>query len=215
VDGTAAGGGSFTSATVHTDSQGGFQLTTLPPMTGANLEVVAVPPAGVVAGTARVSLTNTQNPLTLACPRRLQVTGRLLRPDGPPALAASVTAEPVMGPTPADALPLGGDTTTDINGQFSLFLEPGQYRLDFQPSDLPRMSRFLVLTDVFSAQLADLTLSHGKRVTGIVTITNDLEVVPAVLSLVRFFRVDDSTAVLLGETYTDNAGRYSILLPTR
>jgi hypothetical protein len=188
-------------------------------MDGANLNVVAVPPAGVASGTVRTPLLSVDTPLTLVCPPRLPVTGRLLRPDGTPAINVAVTVEAIAGPTPDALLPPGGNATTDISGGYSLYLEAGQYRLDFQPLDLPRLSRFVTLTDVNSAAISDLTLSLGKRVTGTIQISGSSGPTPANLALVRIFRISNDTdapsSVLLGEAYTDNSGKYAILLPTR
>jgi hypothetical protein len=115
------------------------------------------------------------------------------------------------------AIPPGASGVTAGDGSFTLPLEPGQYRLDFEPADLPRLSRFVTLTDAASAELQDLTLSKGRRVTGTVVVPSDAQLLlPA---LVRYFRigVEDGkpSAILLDETYTDASGRYSVLLPTR
>jgi hypothetical protein len=210
----AFSGGTFSSARVFTTPDGAFQLSTLPSLPGSALSLVVVPPANQLAGTARVALDQIIASGEVVCPARLAVEGNVIRPEGTPAVNVQVSAEGLAGPV---AIPPGASGVTGNDGHFSLKLEPGTYRLDFEPVDLPRASRFVTLTDAASAQLQDLSLSKGRRVSGTVIVPGDPHnYLPA---LVRYFRVgvEDGkpSGVLLDESYTDTSGHYSVLLPTR
>ncbi|RKH71883.1 carboxypeptidase regulatory-like domain-containing protein [Corallococcus sp. AB049A] len=233
LQGRVAGGGTFQGVPVLTDAQGRYQLQSRPGVAESPLTLVIVPPPG---SPSRLTL----QPVTVAavdtalddvtCPARMTVTGSVKNPEGTgPASGVRIVVEPVGALTGWPQPPLGFESpqTTNSEGQFSLALDPGEYRLDFLPGEnLPRVSRFVSVpagnagTDVLP--LAAFTLSRGRSLSGRITLPPDPEVAPdgiAANASVRFFRVvtvaGRPESLLLAQTVSDSTGRYSTVLPTR
>ncbi|HSP81191.1 MAG TPA: carboxypeptidase regulatory-like domain-containing protein, partial [Myxococcaceae bacterium] len=116
---------------------------------------------------------------------------------------------------------------TDAQGHFELALDPGQYRLDFIPSqNLPRVSRIVTVRPGESTTpegilpLQPFALSKGRQINGLVSFSGArLLQSPAPYASVRFFRVvnveGQPSALLLSQTLTSQDGTYSATLPTR
>jgi hypothetical protein len=148
-----------------------------------------------------------------------------LRPEGLPAAGARVLAEPVgaVPGWPRPAVSVEAESATDEDGVYRIRLDPGEYRFDFVPGEnLPRVSRFVTVLPTSMTQLAPFTLSKGRRITGLVTMSDrELQgLTPGVpYASVRFFRVvnveGQPTAVLLTQAVADSAGSYAATLPTR
>lgn len=232
ADGRAEGEGTFRTAPVTTDALGVFSVATLRPLTGSRLTLWAIPSPKSAAGVLRLEVAVPAGGGSLGdlrAPDKVQVSGRLLRPDGSPGGGVVVEAEAVEA-VDSRPLPLGITRgVSDAQGAFALRLDPAVYRLDFVPLDLlPRVSRFATVTatpdgagKLQPIALPDFTLSNGRRVTGTISsIPRRLAAqtpVPAPYASVKFFRVvtldGKQSSVLLAETVADDAGNYSVLLP--
>lgn len=176
---------------------------------------------------------------TFTCPDRLVVSGEVLGLEGLPAFEVQVEATPLEA---LDQRPLPHEvtrTTTDFQGRFELLLDPARYRIDYIPTlGLPRKSRVVRLEPTVSpdagevmktASIGTFLLSRGRTVSGLVTVRpNSLDLpdggtmahvpgTPVSNALVRFYRVTSvegmSSSLLIGETYTDSRGGYSVVLP--
>jgi hypothetical protein len=228
LQGKVGGGGQFRSRSVLTGTDGRFELSSLPSHPDTPLTLYAVPPPTSVSG---ITLQTTVIPRLgttlrdIVCENKVVLQGSLLRPEGVPAAGARVMAEPVGAITgwPLPAVGVEAQSPTDEDGVYRIRLDPGEYRFDFIPSEnLPRVSRFVTVLPAATMELAPFTLSKGRRITGLVTMS-DRELsglTPGVpYASVRFFRVvnveGQPTAVLLTQTVADSSGSYAATLPTR
>lgn len=234
LQGRVGGGGQYRSQKVLTDEGGAFEVLTLPSSGEATMTLNIVPPAGALAGltlkSVSVARASTVTLADITCAARVKVRGTLQLPSGSlPAVGARVVAEPVgeVAGWPRPALGAEALRTTDESGQFELLLDPGQYRFDFLPTEgLPRVSRIVSVlpADATSPEpvmeLSPFTLSKGRRITGLVSISGARLMEPAVpYASVRFFRVVNvegkPSALLLSQTLTDQSGNYSTTVPAR
>jgi hypothetical protein len=228
LQGKVGGGGQFRSRSVPTGPDGRFELRSLPSHPDTPLTLYAVPPPEASAGITVQSTAIPRGGVTLrdiVCPDKLVIQGTLQRPEGLPAAGVRVTAEPVgaVAGWPRPAVGAEAGSATDEDGVYRLRLNPGEYRFDFIPTEnLPRVSRFVTVLPAMNLELAPFTLSKGRRVTGLVTLS-DPELrgpTPGVpYAAIRFFRVVNvegaPTAVLLAQTVADSSGNYTATLPTR
>jgi hypothetical protein len=135
-------------------------------------------------------------------------------PNGSEAVGIQVTAQPISG-TPGYPLPsnlIRG--VTDSSGVYTIYLDPGVYRLDFIPGGmLPRLSRFVTILGELAdygfkpVEVDSISLSNGRRLTGTLyfaTSASSNSPVAAVASI-RFFRLSTD----------DQTGKYSVILPAR
>jgi hypothetical protein len=227
LQGKVGGGGQYRSQKVHTDEGGFFEVLSLPSSGDSTMTLYIVPPPGSLAGLTLKSVSVARaSSVTLAdvsCAERTKVRGTLLMPNGSlPAVGAKVLAEPVgevLG-WPRPTLSAEAPRTTDESGRFELWLDPGQYRFDFLPTEgLPRVSRIVSVLPG-DMELSPFTLSKGRRITGRVSFSGARLVEPAVPhASVRFFRVvhveGKPSALLLSQTLTDQSGNYSTTVPAR
>lgn len=236
MEGTVAGGGTWRSRPVETDAQGQFQVDLLPP-SGNGMLLVAVPPPSATAGIlqAKVTLkrpaggTASLVPTTFSCPSRIPLRGTVVTPDGALAPDVKVLAHPI---DPVDGLLMPLDPVevfTDTSGQFTLWVDPAHWRIDFLPGGgLPRRTRLVLVhrnaLPGMTPSAVDLNVTElfrGRKVSGVVTEqqsalqTNQKRVPNA---SIRFFRVTtvggEPSAVLLGQTLADDSGAYSVMLPS-
>jgi hypothetical protein len=233
--GKVGGGGQYRSKKVLTNTEGFFELLTLPSAPDTAMTLSVIPPAGSNAGytlryvnVPRTSVTRTPD---VVCQERMKVRGTLQRPsDSAWAAGVKVVAEPIdeLPGWPRPAFTFEAPRLTDDMGQFELMLDPGRYRFDFIPTeDLPRVSRIVTVRPLENAppsettlELTPFTLSKGRRVTGQVGFSGGKLAQPiAPYASIRFFRVVDvegkRTALLLAQTLTDQYGAYSTTVPTR
>ncbi len=233
LQGKVGGGGQYSSRRVMTDANGMFEVFTLASALDASTMLYVVPPPGSRAGITLKSLTVPRAGLSLAqevtCENRMKVQGTLLMPsDSLFAAGVKVVAEPIgeLRGWPRPSFMVEASRPTDDMGHFELALDPGQYRLDFIPTDgLPRVSRIVTVrpgedTPGGVQELSSFTLSKGRRVTGHVSFSGQRMMEPAApYASIRFFRVVDvegkPSALLLAQTLTDQDGSYSTTLPTR
>ncbi len=235
LEGRVGGGATFRSRMVTTDSSGTFKVELLPPDDGYSLSVF--PASGARSGFTQqiVKVKNTPgqkptfDPPSIRCIERIPVKGQVMLPNGPPAANLSVRAVETKA-TGKRPLPLEDvDVLTDVEGKYELFLDPGNWRLEFTPSgDLPQTSRLITVSAAAAADggtvegqsFAPITLPRGRRLTGVVTTLNSSRgSSPLANAQVRFFRVTTiegkPAAVLLGSGITNGIGAYSVILPTR
>ena len=228
LQGKVGGGGQFRSRSVLTSTEGRFELSALPSHPDTPLTLYAVPPATSASGITLQSTAIPRGGTTLKdiiCENKVVLEGSLLRPEGLPAAGARVLAEPVgaVPGWPRPAVSVEAESATDEDGVYRIRLDPGEYRFDFVPGEnLPRVSRFVTVLPTSMTQLAPFTLSKGRRITGLVTMSDrELQgLTPGVpYASVRFFRVvnveGQPTAVLLTQAVADSAGSYAATLPTR
>jgi hypothetical protein len=227
LQGRVGGGGQYRSHKVLTDESGSFEVLTLPSSGDSAMTLYIVPPAGSLAGltlkSVPVARTSAVTQADVTCAARVKVRGTLQLPSGSlPAVGARVVAEPVgeVPGWPRPALVAEALRTTDDSGRFELLLDPGQYRFDFLPTEgLPRVSRIVSVLPG-DVELSPFTLSKGRRITGLVSISGARMMEPAVpYASVRFFRVvhveGKPSALLLSQTLTDQSGNYSTTVPAR
>ncbi|MBX5483873.1 MAG: hypothetical protein IRZ16_18785 [Myxococcaceae bacterium] len=238
IEGRVTGGGDFDGPSAQTDDTGAFAVQSLPTGNEGSLDIIVEPPPSASAGQFRMQV---EVPLQggsvgdLLAPERVQVTGSLVEPDGDPAAGVNIFAEPLQSLSddlPPPRGPFQG--VTDANGNFSLALDPGEYRFDFvaMEADLPRVSRFVRVTATPSytgegfqpVDLPTFALSRGRTITGtIFAIPRPLGTMdmlePAPYASFRFFRVvsneGKASAIMLAEGTAGSDGTYSVVLPTR
>lgn len=228
VQGKVGGGGQYSSRKVLTDTNGVFEFLTLPSAPDSSMTLYAAPPPGSSAGLTLKPVTVPRGSTTLvqdvACGPRMKVRGRLQLPDGSQwAPGVKVVAESVgeLPGWPRPSFIVEALRPTDDQGRFELALDPGQYRFDFIPTDgLPRVSRIVTVRPGEVQELTTFTLSKGRRISGLVSITGQRVMQPAApYASVRFFRVVNvegkPSSLLLAQTLTDQNGTYSTSLPTR
>lgn len=222
----------YKSLAVNSDANGNFSVLALPTLSVEDAVTLwVVPPTGSRAGTLAAVMTVpvSGGPVgDLRCPRRIEVRGQVLRPDGSaPASGVSVIAEPVGGVGFLKPPTFSQEGTTTTLGWYGFWVDPGEYRLDFHPSDLlPKVSRRAIIapqtTDPpLPVQLEPFTLWNGRKLTGQITgFANASATVKTALpgATVELFRVtvDNGREVSysLAKTTTDGNGTYSVVLPT-
>jgi len=228
LQGKVGGGGQFRSRSAITNTEGRFELLSLPSHPDTPLTLYAVPPISTTAGITLQPTAIPRGGITLkdiVCPDKVVASGTLMRPEGLPAAGVRVAAEPV-GEVPGWPRPAVGteaEAATDEDGRYRLRLDPGEYRFDFIPAEnLPRVSRFVTVLPSMDLEVAPFTLSKGRRITGLVKLPEPELANPtsgASYAFIRFFRVVNvegkPTAVLLAQTVADSSGNYAATLPTR
>jgi len=223
AEGLVTGGGRFRSKMVTTDQAGGFELEALANIAVDPLLITVGPPMGRRARVTQFALDLSPSavPRTTPyqCPDRVTVSGLLARSDGSPAPGVVVQAVAELS---RSSFPMSdAHAVTDIDGAYTLALDPGSWRLEFLPGeDLPRFSRRVAVADMSTTMvLGTLTLPKARRVTGSVTNTGGATVELMPSAAIRYFRVTQSegepASVLLGSSIADSKGNYVITLPTR
>jgi hypothetical protein len=228
LQGKVGGGGQFRSRSVLTGTDGRFELSSLPSHPDTPLTLYAVPPPSSTSGITFQATAVPRGGTTLrdiVCEDKVILQGTLMRPEGVPAAGARVVAEPVgaVAGWPRPAVGVEADSATGEDGVYRIRLDPGEYRFDFIPGEnLPRVSRFVTVLPAELLELAPFTLSKGRRITGLVTMSEPQLQGPTPgvpYASVRFFRVvnveGQPTAVMLTQTVADSSGSYAATLPTR
>lgn len=227
LDGTVADGGHFRSASVVSDADGGFALTSLPsdPTQPQSMNLWVVPPPGVASGLSHfpvdVPLQDGGSAM-FTCISRTPISGTVTRPSGAAFAGVHVVAVPLapigLHPIPTDWT----DTQTNSSGQYTLYLDPAEFRFDFIPAEqLPRTSRFFAVDG--TANRVDAQISNGRTLSGSVSIGNgDGGYSPVPFAHVRFFRVPppdppqflQAPATLIAEGFADSNASYQVIVPT-
>ena len=221
-------GGSTTTA-----SDGSFLVKALPTLSVDDpVSLWIIPDSGLESGTLQVVLSV---PLQdgslppLRCPPRVPVVGQVLRPNEQPAAGVLVRAQPLEAATAGGSKPPGDpvEVTTDAQGNFRLFADPGEYRLDFLPDLLPRVSRRVTVypqpgtATPEAVQVPTFTLWNGRTLSGKITgFPTAGAIEPAALpnASVELFRVvwedGKQNSYSLGKVTTDSEGKYILTIPT-
>lgn len=242
MEGTVTGGGRYRSRVVLTDSNGVFTVRTLSHPPDQSLTLIVIPPPMSDAAVTRVGVKldpKTADPITgelrvdtVTCDQRLAVRGTVVSPDGTPAPLVGVRAlEHVASAEPGSERPFPLDPVevlTDSAGDFELKLDPATWRLEFVAAELPLASRLVTVKSLVDSEGKPITqqtiptvgLARGRTVSGRITGTIALKPgSPVPYSTLRFFRVTPvegkDSAILLGSTVADDAGRFTVVLPDR
>ena len=229
-----------------TDADGTASLSLLP-ATPLPYNIVVVPPPGSSLATTcpdpvkvlTGSPLGAANPTTVATFNMLQLRpslfGTVIDGQGNPVANVAITATPGSGPTgscpSAPAAP--GNTTTAVNGSFTLPLDPGTYQLDYDPpagSAAPRLTEYAVVIGV-PAGGADGGVAGGTEmiphpvplpvaaaVTGTVVAPDGMTTLAS--ATIRFFQTRGTAAdgtplapLLRAQTVTDANGAFRVAVP--
>lgn len=232
--------GTFSVDLLASPRDAAYTMTAIPPP-GSRAGILTAQVRVGLTMEGKVALfAGTEVKTTFTCPDRLVISGEVLGVEGLPAFDVQVEANPLEA---LDQRPLPHEvtrTTTDAQGRFELLLDPARYRIDYiPPKGLPRKSRVVRFEPTVSpdagevlktSDLGPFQLTKGRTVSGVVTVRpNSLDLpdggttmahvpgAPVNNALVRFYRVTSvegmSSSLLIGETYTDSRGGYSVVLP--
>jgi Carboxypeptidase regulatory-like domain len=223
-----------------TDAQGIADLSLLPGTieTLRPYDITVIPPSDSPFGVLCVPLfplatggTPTAPVLArkIALPRRPALTGRLTSSDGNAVASMNIVATRIdsrptnLGACGSAVVSGSAMVTTDKDGNYTLPLDPGTYRLDYDPpvgTAVPRLTESTIT--VSADQQRDITLQPARLIEGTVTGTNG-EPVTAVG--VHLFKVrcrpmqpcnaaDGSTDPLLWAVgRTDIHGTFRLVIP--
>jgi len=227
-------------AQADADAQGVAKLWLVPaPSGGKDLTYrvsVASPPGASYASTVRdVQVGPTEGVLpSLTLPTRARLLGRLLSTNGEPVSSAQVVAQPILPDTTSrDPLervlePTKPLTTTDDQGRFGLWLDPGDWDLDFIPvlGTAPRTSLDNVRIQTTDVEVGDVRLPQ-LSLAKVLVMGPTMQPAPQVK--VRVLEIPDvtprigvachkdlpcsKTAKVRAEAFTDSKGRVQFLLP--
>ncbi len=220
---------------VVTDSDGWFSVKLRPGL----YEVVAAPAAGSDLAITRTDWTIAVGDLgggrSVELSLRPRLIGHATLESGLPALFTAVFAEPAathattyleeeFDVRASPVASLGGSTDTDASGYFELPIDPGQFDFSLRPapgSRLPWLVRPRVaVSDAgpYAADLGDITITHPVVLHGAIAAPDGP---PIAHGAVRIWLAPSTdvgaaapAAVLLAETHTDDAGAFSLLLPS-
>lgn len=146
-------------------------------------------------------------------PLRTPVEGSISSALGRPVPYARLELQPLDGPLPSV------DITSDAEGKFEAWLEPGRYLMTVIPTsatdedEIPPISvrEIEVRSHVDREFLPALTLPASAALQGTVHGILDLEPIPN--TKIEFFVEARGLIVSLGNTITDASGEFSIVLP--
>ena len=187
-------------------------------------------------GYCRKNVAVTAGPGTLPAvvlKRRQLHAGRLLSADGLPVPGAMVKATPLPGAAGdcTSQSPATAYVVTNLNGTFTIRLDPGMYQFDYEPapgSPAPRLTDFILQVDESDDPNVDpmpdddnVSLPAGVLVDGYVTDNVGNPGNPVAGALVRIFQPRCTTAdgcafppKLLGEAQTDKVGYFRVVMAT-
>ncbi len=232
LEGVVSGNGQFRSRVVATNAAGQFAVDLLASQSDQPLYATVLPPSGSNAGAWFGSVRMSGAALTapIEVPARVMVSGAVTGPNGEVAAGVSIRATFLSG-FASKALPIGDmETVSDGAGQFTLNLDPGEWRVEFVPQaglgqqDWPRIARPLTVSALDDQgrlreqQSFAATFPQGRRVTGVVRAKSDRNSTPVANASVRLFRVPliggkATEAALVSTAIADEQGRYTVLLP--
>jgi hypothetical protein len=198
-----------------------YDITVIPPA-GSASAVRCLSDLPVAVGGSAVMPANVQ-PIVLD-PRAL-LTGTIRDANGSAVPGVALLATRVPGAHATSCADLAGSppgsTTTDANGSFSLPLDPGNYRVDYDPpagSAAPRLTEMVAVT---ADTGHDVTLPQGGLIEG-EALAPDMSPLP--MAAVRFYQLTchssaDCTGparlapILLGQTRADANGHFRLVIP--
>jgi hypothetical protein len=225
-----------------TDPAGNVDLPLVPGSDGAaqSYDVSVIPPAGSSAGIACINALaitggaqvpgGGEPPVTavLSLPSKVLLAGTILSADGEPvsgvALGAIRTAvDPATNCASSIVAPLAS-TNSGPDGTFQLMVDPGTYRLDFDPpagAAVPRLTETGVVVTAGQDATRVVQMLSGALLTGRV-LGSDGKALPS--AEVRFYEIAcvDQTScfgaarvepILRADTHTDSAGAFRAVVP--
>jgi hypothetical protein len=227
-----------------TDVNGNVDLALLPGSNGGvqSYDVSVIPPSGSAFGIAclnAVAIAGSPNPgasgsppvaAQLSLPNKLTLSGKILSADGVvvPGVAIAATRTAVDPTTNCDSSIASSPASASSNpdGTFQLMVDPGTYRLDFDPpagSAVPRLTETGVVVTAGTNATHPIRMLAGEVVNGIVQ-----DATGARLSSVdvKFFEVDCSGSIacygpmriapiLRAETHTGSDGTFRAVVPVQ
>ncbi|HSZ83542.1 MAG TPA: hypothetical protein VLA14_14750 [Polyangia bacterium] len=217
-----------------TDDTGVAHLSLLPGSANAlrTYDVSVVPPVGSDFATqclASYPLSAGGNLPAITLSRRALLTGTVLSSAGAPVagvvvLATLAAGDPTAPPSPCaqDAGPAAATATTAADGTFTLRLDPGTYRFDYDPTagaPFPRLTEPGVVVSATGART--IALPAGALVEGTL---RDAGGQPLPLAGVRFYQIACTTSAtctgatrvapnLEAQAHSDANGHYRAVIP--
>ena len=190
-----------------------YVVRIIPPATSSAgaLCVPDYPVAAAVSDTPRVGA-------TIRLPRRAALGGRVLRADGRPAASVRVRATrqgDLFGPEcGGGAAPTPAEITTDGDGVFGLWVDPGVYRIEYEPPVGSALPHFREEDILIGADLhRDVVLPRGLAVEGAVT---DGTGAPVGMAEIRAFSLDaQGRAQVEGKALSGRDGTFRLVLPQK
>jgi hypothetical protein len=227
-----------------TDTNGNVDLPLLPSLNGGtqNYDVSVIPPAGSAFGISCVSgvaINAAQNPggagstpvaAQLSLPNKATLSGTIVNAAGSAVAGVAIAAtRTAADPTSNCASSIIGSSASGItlaDGSFQIMVDPGTYRLDFDPpagAAVPRLTQTDVVVTAGSSAMGSIGLPAGELVNGEVH-ASDGSLLPSVD--VRFFRLACSGAdqcygtmrvppILSAETHSDANGAFQAVVPVQ
>ena len=227
-----------------TDMNGNVDLPLLPASNGGSqsYDVSVIPPAGSPLGISCISgiaINGGQNPgstgtppvaAQLALPPKATLSGTIFSAAGGAvpgvAIAATRTAIDPTSNCGSSIVAASSSGISNADGSFQIMVDPGTYRLDFDPpagAAVPRLTQTGVVVTATSSSMGSVDLPSGELVNGEVHAA-DGSLLPSVD--VRFFRLACSGAdqcygpmrvepILSAETHSDTNGAFQAVLPVQ
>jgi hypothetical protein len=209
-------------------------LALLPGTTNAKLsyEIAVVPPGGSASasncwmgqmvGTGGAAVAPAML-ATVQLPHRRVLSGTVRVAGGAGVAGVLVSATPGPGPIPGctRTRPAPGNTTTDVDGQYALPLDPGSYQLDYDPppgSPYPRVTNpngALTITAAADPTGGDVTLPTAGVVLG--QVNEPDRATPLAGATVSIYEPQCSggnctAPLLVGQAQTDGGGGFRIVV---
>ncbi len=203
-------GGSYRAAAVS-DENGGFEVKLLrgDSVAPATYVITATAPAGSEQGRKvqnyALGELGAETPIDIVLPQRLLVTGRIVDEQQTPIPRMSVLARGGSVNVPA---------STDVDGTFALYLDPGEQELTLTPPAGARVARATRRITVSADDASPLLIELGRvaLVAGEVVTAGTTRFQSAVLD---FYRVTDTGVELVGQASVDDKSHFSVALPAK
>jgi hypothetical protein len=227
-----------------TDVNGSVDLPLLPALNGGSqsYDVSVIPPAGSAFGItcmSGIAINGGQDPgaggttpiaARLSLPTKATLSGTIFSAAGGAvpgvAIAATRTAVDPAGNCGSSIVAASASGVSNADGTFQLMIDPGTYRLDFDPpagAAVPRLTQTNVVVTASSTSMGSVDLPSGELVNGEVH-GSDGSLLPSVD--VRFFQLACSGAdqcygtmrvepILRAETHSDANGAFQAVLPVQ
>ncbi len=172
-----------------TDMNGNVDLPLLPSSNGGtqNYDVAVIPPSGSALGISCVSaiaINGGQNPggagttpvaAQLSLPTKATLSGTILAAEGGVvpgvAIAATRTAVDPSSNCGSSIVAASASGISNPDGSFQLMVDPGTYRLDFDPpagAAVPRLTQTGVVVTASSTSMGSVDLPSGELINGVV-----------------------------------------------
>lgn len=227
-----------------TDMNGNVDLPLLPNSNGGtqSYDVAVIPPPGSALGIRCVSgiaINGGQNPggagttpvaAQLSLPTKATLSGTILSAEGSAvagvAIAATRTAVDPASNCPSSIVASSASGISKTDGTFQLMVDPGAYRLDFDPpasAAVPRLTQTNVLVAPGSTTMSPVDLLAGELVKGSV---QGADGTPLSSVDVRFYEIVCSGAdqcfgpmrvqpILRAETRSNTDGSFQAVVPVQ